>query len=169
MKYIKIFEAFELSNVKSGENVDPSDETLLTLKDLTTDISDMGFIVAVKGYGSYGQPGHVTYDIIIRSNNRTQKSEVFDLDDKSYRSEISKFDNAIASFNKLVDSTKELVDRIHSLEIYICSYEVTYSESLPYSFIRMLAKEDGTKLDGDYRYKEEDESDELPTPRRPAP
>lgn len=61
MEYIKNHKIFE----GAGDNVPDDDETLLLLKDLTLEISDLdpNYKIEVGGFGTYGHEGHNDYHV----------------------------------------------------------------------------------------------------------
>jgi hypothetical protein len=135
-KYIKLFEGV-------GDKLPEDDIFLVLLKDLSLEISDIGFNVTVRGYESYTR-GLITYDIIINSK---EVIEVYDIDSSNIN-EMDKIDDTINKSSKLNDICKEIITISIEKGLYLCNYNL----SMRISFIRFTCKLDGSPVDSDYKY-----------------
>lgn len=145
MKHIKTYKIFE----DVGDRLSKEDEYLNLLNDLSLEISDLDFIVSVRGYESYTR-GYNTYDIIIESND---KFVVYDINNKN----INQLDSMnFEKLNKLNESCKDLIKRAMDNDIYLCSYEINTNDGV-WCFIRFTTRQDGKPVGPEYKYYDGDD------------
>lgn len=148
MEYIKNYKIFEAG----GDNVPDDDKTLLLLKDLTLEISDLdpNYKIDVSGFGTYGQEGHNDYHVSVESDNNFS---IYDVN-KYNINELDSFNfNKIEELNKVC---KELIKRTIDNGLYLCSYDIKIKSAGFYFNIRFIKREDGKPMEPNYKYAKDE-------------
>jgi hypothetical protein len=152
MKYIKNYKVFE----GMGDNLNDNNYHLELLKDLSLDITDIGFKVDIKGYESYKE-GYNMYDIFITGKD---KFNVYDIN-KENLSNLKEMNNRLGELNKLNIECLNLITRSVENDLYLCQYEIDIDsiDSTISIYIRFTIKQDGKPVNKDFKYYDEDELD----------
>lgn len=150
MKHIKNFKLFE----GMGDDINDNNFHLELLRDLSLDISDLGFEVDVRGYESYKE-GYNMYDIFIE---RPDGLNVYDIN-KDNLSKLKDISKGLVELNKLNDECLNLITRAVDNNLYLCVYEIDVNFKRVYIHIRFTNKKDGESVDSDYKYYDEDDLD----------